>query len=109
MINRASVHQFAAAQQRGETVLDVRSPDEFAAGHVPGSRLIPLFAVPLRLSEIDRRRPVYVVCESGARGQQAGHYLDGHGYTVFNLDGGMTAWRGAGLPVATGADRYAFG
>lgn len=109
MISRAAPTQVAAAQARGCQVVDVRTADEFAGGHIRGAHSIPLFAVPLRADELDRRRPVYLVCESGARGQQAGAYLDGRGYTVLNLEGGMAAWRGAGLPVSTGPDAHAFG
>lgn len=104
MIGRASVAEVAAAVSRGDLVLDVRTADEYGAGHVPGSTFMPLFAVPLRLSELDRRRDVYVVCESGARGQQASHYLDERGYSVRNLEGGMAAWRANGMPVRTGRD-----
>jgi rhodanese-related sulfurtransferase len=102
MIGIATVDQVAAAALRGEDVVDVRTADEYAAGHVPGARFVPLMAVPLRLSEFDRHRPVYVVCESGARGFQAGQYLNQHGYRVLNLEGGMAAWRAGGLPVETG-------
>lgn len=104
MIGRASVTDVAAALSRGDIVIDVRAADEYAAGHIPGSTFMPLFAVPLRLSELDRRRDVYVVCESGARGQRASRYLDERGYTVRNLDGGMASWRGSGMPVRTGRD-----
>lgn len=102
MIRRASVIEVAAALSRGDAVIDVRTADEFASGHIPGARLMPLFAVPLRLSELDMRRDVFVVCESGARGQQASQYLDARGYTVRNLDGGMSAWRAGGMPVRSG-------
>lgn len=68
MIGRASVAEVAAAANRGDLVPDVRTAEEYASGHVPGSTFMPLFAVPLRLSELDRRRDVHVVCESGASG-----------------------------------------
>lgn len=102
MIGRASVADVAAARNRGDIVIDVRTADEYASGHIPGSTFMPLFAVPLRLSELDRRRDVYVVCESGARGQQASLYLYERGYTVRNLDGGMSAWRASGMQVRSG-------
>lgn len=105
MMNTATVDQFAAARDRGELVIDVRTASEYEQGHVPGAKFMPLFVVPLRISEIDRRRPVYVVCESGARGMQASQYLNERGYSVFNLDGGMSAWRGAGMSISTGAER----
>lgn len=103
MMGTATPDQVYAAALRGDTVIDVRDSHEYSAGHVPGARFIPLPIVPLRLSELDRRKPVYVVCESGARGFQASQYLNQHGYTVLNLSGGMGAWRAEGLPVRTGS------
>ena len=102
MMATASIQEAAAAAQRGEMVIDVRTPAEHAAGHIPRSVLMPLMAVPLRLSELDRHAAVYVVCESGARAFQACQYLDQHGYRAFNVQGGMTAWRAQGLSVETG-------
>ncbi len=100
----ATVDQFIAALTRGETVIDVRTAQEFDAGHIPGAAFIPLFAVPMRMSELNRHRPVYVVCESGARGFQASQYLNEHGYEVYNLDGGMGAWRAAGQRTQAGRE-----
>lgn len=102
MIETVAVREVAAANARGDVIIDVRTADEFAAGHIAGAQLVPLFAVPLHMSSFSRRRPIYVVCESGARGQQASQYLDQHGYDVRNMQGGMSAWRAAGLPVAQG-------
>lgn len=98
----ASVQEAAAAAMRGETVIDVRNADEFAAGHVPHAIFMPLPTVPLRLSELGRHKPVYVVCESGARAFQACQYLEQHGFRPLNVQGGMTTWRAAGLPVERG-------
>lgn len=102
MIETVSAGDVAAAAARGDLIIDVRTADEFASGHIAGAELVPLFAVPLHMSSFSRRRPIYVVCESGARGQQASQYLDQHGYDVRNLQGGMSAWRAAGLPVTQG-------
>ncbi|MBK9739826.1 MAG: rhodanese-like domain-containing protein [Actinobacteria bacterium] len=98
----ASVQEVAAAAQRGETVIDVRTSPEYAGGHITRSAFMPLATVPLRLSELDRHAPVYVVCESGARAFQACQFLDQHGYQAINVHGGMTAWRAQGLPVEAG-------
>ena len=92
----------------GAKVVDVRTAEEFGAGHIPGSVFMPLFSVPLRLSELSRRHDVFVVCESGARGQQASEYLDSRGYRVRNLAGGMGAWRASGMQVRTGMDTGVF-
>ena len=109
MTTTTTAQELAAAVRRGDTVIDVRTIEEFTAGHVPGAVFMPLHVVPLRLSEFSRRSPVYVVCESGARASQACQYLDQHGYQAVNLHGGMSAWRSAGLPIESsrGAVSYA--
>ena len=102
MMTTASPHEAAAAAQRGEQVLDVRTAPEFSSGHVQRATFMPLATVPLRLSELRRGTPVYVVCESGARAFQACQYLAQHGYTAINVHGGMVAWRAQGLPIESG-------
>ncbi len=102
MMATASASETAAAVQRGETVIDVRTAPEFAGGHIPHAHFMPLATVPLRLSELGRHSPVYVVCESGARAFQACQYLDQHGYQAIHVHGGMQAWRSTGLPVESG-------
>lgn len=99
MTTTTTALEVAAAVRRGDTVIDVRTIEEYTAGHVPGALFMPLHVVPLRLSEFSRRSPVYVVCESGARASQACQYLDQHGYQAVNLHDGMSAWRSAGLPI----------
>lgn len=78
-------------------LVDVREPDEFAAGHVPGSRLIPLGSLQARLAEIPRDRDVVMICRSGARSARATQALLEAGYQARNMAGGMLAWRG---PIA---------
>ncbi len=103
MIHAATIQETSRARglRRG-TVLDVRNPDEFARGHVGGALFMPLHIVPLRTSELDRSETYFVVCESGARSAQACAYLAQQGYDVRSVQGGMAAWRSAGLPVETG-------
>ncbi len=85
----------------GALALDVREPDEYAAGHVADARLLPLGQVAARLGELPRDRTIVVVCRSGRRSAEATRLLLGAGIAdVFNLTGGMIAWRQAGLPVA---------
>ncbi|MFN8167421.1 MAG: rhodanese-like domain-containing protein [Candidatus Nanopelagicales bacterium] len=92
----------SAAPLARSAVLDVRTPEEFASGHVPGALAIPLHVVPLRLSELDRSTSYVVVCESGARSAQATAYLLQHGYEARSMTGGMAAWRATGRAVQTG-------
>lgn len=88
----------------GAFVLDVRQPDEFAAGHIPGATLIPVWDVAGRLAEIPRDRQVLVVCRSGARSAQGRDILLHAGYpSVTSMEGGMTAWTAAGNPTTSGS------
>jgi rhodanese-related sulfurtransferase len=102
MVTTASAQDLVAAVQRGERVIDVREPFEFAGGHIPGVRNIAMALVPLRIDEIKGAGPVWVVCESGNRSWQVADYLSRHGVEAFNVNGGMAAWRAAGLPQETG-------
>ena len=83
-------------------ILDVRRPDEFAAGHVPGAVLIPHTELAERLAEIDAAREagVIVYCESGRRAGMAEELLIAQGFSnVQHLEGDMRAWRRAKLPI----------
>jgi rhodanese-related sulfurtransferase len=80
-------------------VLDVREPEEVACGRIPGAANIPLGQLPGRFDELEPRRPVVVVCQSGRRSQRAAELLTVAGFMVSNLVGGMTDWVNDGLPV----------
>lgn len=87
------------------TVLDIRTPEEFADGHVPGAVNIPLVELEARMSELPAQRPVIVYCRSGRRTQTAIPQLRARGYAVTEMSGSMLAWRAAGLPetIPTGS------
>ncbi len=74
-----------ARQTPGALLLDVRTPEEYAAGHVPGSRNIPLDCV--GQAELDREAPLFVYCRSGARSGQACSILRERGYDATNIGG----------------------
>ena len=85
-------------------VLDVRETGEWDAGHITGARHIALPQLDQRLSELEKfkERPIVVCCASGNRSSSACGALRRAGFTkVFNLAGGLGAWRGAGLPTTT--------
>lgn len=86
--------QRMAAQ--GAMLLDVREPDEWAAGHAPDATHVPLGQLAARLSTVPRDASVVAVCRSGGRSEQATRFLRQHGYDAANLDGGMRAWVRAG-------------
>ncbi len=80
-------------------VLDVRQPDEYRLGHIAGSKLIPLNELHRRMKELPQGREIVCVCASGSRSASAAKTLAKEGYTVFDMQGGMLAWRRAKLPV----------
>ena len=86
------VADYAAAVGADGQLIDVREPDEVAAGTLPGAVNIPLGELPDRLGELDKARRVVVLCRSGGRSTQAAEFLTGQGFTdVVNLEGGMLA------------------
>jgi rhodanese-related sulfurtransferase len=86
----------------GAFLLDVREDDEWEAGHAPAAVHVPMGLVPERVAEIPVDRTVVCVCRMGGRSGSVATALAEAGFDVHNLDGGMTAWELAGLPVVTG-------
>jgi rhodanese-related sulfurtransferase len=83
-------------------LLDVREPDEWAAGHAPDAHHIPMMEIPARMAEVPTDTDVVVVCRSGGRSGQVVSYLLGNGWdNVTNLDGGMHQWAAAGRDVVS--------
>jgi len=88
-----------AAARSDLHLLDVREPDEWLAGHIAGDQHIPLGDLRERLAELPKDRTILAVCRSGNRSGAATRGLRALGYTVENLEGGVTAWKRAGLPL----------
>jgi rhodanese-related sulfurtransferase/rubrerythrin len=77
------------------TILDVRQPVEYEAGHIPGALLMPLPEITDHLQRIDRTKPVMVYCASGGRSRMAAQLLSGQGFNpIINVAGGFNAWAG---------------
>lgn len=86
-------------------VIDIRRPEEFAAGHIRGALNLPLagFQAAIDGLEADKAAPLVVVCNSGNTSLKAVRMLRRQGYTqVYDLEGGMQAWQEANLPMARG-------
>jgi len=84
----------------GPLLIDVRTADEYAAGHIPGSVNIPFDQVAERLAEWDAPHGVALYCMVGPRARQGEAALLAAGYeSVFHLEGGFAAWQAAGLEV----------
>jgi glyoxylase-like metal-dependent hydrolase (beta-lactamase superfamily II)/rhodanese-related sulfurtransferase len=94
-------------------LLDVREPEEFARGHVPGAVNLPQCDLATRLDEVPRDRPIMTICQSGMRSLRSAQFLRQQGFqNVATVMGGTRAWTDAGRPVdateaATGPLRIA--
>jgi rhodanese-related sulfurtransferase len=83
-------------------LIDIRNPDEFAREHITGARLVPLPALDTHDFDRERAAGVAVIfqCQSGRRTEANAARLVGAGFKeTFVIDGGLNAWRGAGLPL----------
>jgi rhodanese-related sulfurtransferase len=80
-------------------LVDVRYDSEWSAGHIEGAAHIPEDDLEERVGELDRSRPVVTVCRAGTRSDEAAEWLRSQGFDAQNLDGGMLAWKWAGLPI----------
>jgi len=81
-------------------ILDVRQPNEYRKGHIPGAKLIPLPELDKRLDELSPEKSTLVYCAVGGRSRIAAQMLTGKGFNnIFNMSGGFKAWNG----------KYAFG
>ena len=77
-------------------LVDVRYPNEWAAGHIEGARHIPLDDLYDHLDDLDRTRPILTVCRSGQRSVEAAEILIEEGFDAKSLDGGIQAWAAQG-------------
>lgn len=86
--------------QPGLVVVDVRSSGEFAGGHLPRARHIPVGLMPQRAQRLDKDATYLVYCLSGARSSRAAAALSRAGAKrVYKLNGGIRAWQAAGFPT----------
>lgn len=84
-----------AIQNDDVLIIDVRTPTEYEAGHIPGALLIPLNSLPDQINQIPKDKKVYIVCRSSHRSTQAVKFLISQGFTnVFNVLTGMVGWSG---------------
>ncbi len=92
-----------AEQDTSIVLLDVRSPEEYASetGHLKGALLIPVQDLEKRIDELERHkgRKVIAYCRTGHRSEQATMFLNSHGFTTMNMEGGILRWNKENLPV----------
>ena len=97
------VDQLERVMADGAAVVDVREPMEYAEAHVPGATLVPMGQLPGRVEDLDRSRPVYLICRSGHRSAVMCEVLDAQGFDAVNVAGGTLAWVRAGKPYERGS------
>lgn len=91
----------ALLQSNPPRLVDVRTDAEVARGKIPQGDAMPLHLIPLRLSELDKNATTVFYCQMGGRSAQAAAFAAANGFTdAYNLQGGITAWAHAGLPIA---------
>lgn len=90
------VDELARKLGEGDPVLvDVREPDEFASGHVPGAVNVPLGRLASCIEELDSDADIYLICQTGHRSATAAKFLKRVGFTnARSVKGGTSAWRG---------------
>jgi rhodanese-related sulfurtransferase len=81
-------------QNQPIVIVDVREQGEWASGHIPPAKHIPLSELPLRKNELDPSQMTVLVCQSGGRSTLACQHLASAGFKVANMLGGMSQWRG---------------
>jgi rhodanese-related sulfurtransferase len=98
-ISAAELHE-RRESAAAPVVIDVRTPDEYASGHIPGAVNIPFDQVAQRIDEIDAPHGVALYCMIGPRARKGESALLAAGYEkIFHLEGGFAAWQEADLPV----------
>jgi rhodanese-related sulfurtransferase len=97
-----TVAELVTMLQQGDLkLIDVRTDAEIARGKIPQGDALPLHLLPLRLSELDKNAATVFYCQMGGRSAQAAAFAVANGFVdVYNLQGGITVWAHAGLPVA---------
>lgn len=75
-------------------IIDVREADEVATGMIRGAVHIPLGLVEFRMHELNKTKEYIMVCRSGGRSGRATQLLEGYGFNVMKMVGGMLAWEG---------------
>lgn len=93
-----------AMQRAGDAIVDVRTPEEYATGHVKGAVNVPIGTLPLALDLVVPGGQVITTCSMGGRAEKAARLLDSARRDAFWIAGGTKAWQAAGFDVVKGLD-----
>lgn len=98
------IHEFYKSMKPNELVLDIREPEEFQEGHVPGARNIPMGEVTQHMEELGKFNKIYIYCRSGGRAQHVWLELAQQGLKNMAVvaSGGMPDWIALGFEVESG-------
>ena len=83
----------------GAQLIDVRTELEYEAGHIPGSRHVPLSEVQAESASLDRGQPVILYCRTGNRSGPAADAFAASGWDAASIEGGLTGWAEAGFEL----------
>ena len=97
-----AMEDFVAAHRSGCYVIDVRETHEYARGHVPGARSVPLTQLTRHAHELPKDRRVHVICASGHRSRVGSRILGAAGVECVSVAGGTEAWAHRQLPLVKG-------
>lgn len=102
--NVSAAQAAAMLKDTAVVVLDVRTHEEYAEGHLKNAKLIPVGDLRGRLGELEplRKKKLLVYCRSGRRSVTASQILSNAGFAVTNMKGGIVAWESERLPVVKG-------
>ena len=97
------VDELAERLSDGARLIDVREPDEYTSGHVPGAISIPLATLPDHLDQLATDGPTYMICGSGGRSRRACEFAEAQGsFETINVDGGTKGWIASGRETVAG-------
>ena len=102
LIDADAAYDLTQFPPEGLVVLDIRTPEEFAEGHIEDALMIDFYDEDFseQLDALDKSVPYLVYCRSGNRSAQSVSTFEGLGFAeIYELDGGIVAWAGAGLPI----------
>ncbi|HEX21452.1 MAG TPA: rhodanese-like domain-containing protein [Actinobacteria bacterium] len=90
-----SQEEMAQLMKEGVPLIDVRRPEEYKSGHVPGAKLVPLGTLSAAAANWDKQKKIIVICQTGSRSAGAANYLVNQGFTnVYNFPRGTMGYNG---------------
>lgn len=99
-----SIEELEEARRAGGLVVDVRQPEEYESGHLPGAWLVPMGDVVARAGEVPLGQPVYVICATGVRSLKVARFYRSRGIDAWSVAGGTQEWAESGRPVVVGLE-----